>query len=300
MYVRFSLWPTVDSQDELNVFLLNGGTVKLSRMMRTVGAAGRGMTFSPLQSVRELSHVSEREQAARFASSWPEPHPDTPEPQSTGNPLRQYFDNVEQGPGIWKWLHYFDLYHHHLAKFVGKQINIVEVGVYSGGSMPMWRNYFGKGCQVHGVDIQPECRSYENDHIKIHIGDQANRNFWRQFRADVPEVDVLIDDGGHQPYQQIATLEEMLPHLRPGGVFICEDIHGIGDRFTAYCNSLIDSLNAVHRTADRKNIVCQSTGFQAWIRSITCYPYAVVIEKATAPMPTLSAPKHGTEWQPFL
>ena len=209
-----------------------------------MGAAGRGMTLSPLHSMRELSHVTEREQAARFARSWPAPPRSAPEPPSADNPLRRYFDGVEQGPGIWKWLHYFDLYHQHLQKFVGKQLNIVEVGVYSGGSMPMWRNYFGDGCQVHGVDIQAECRAYENDHIQIHIGDQADRSFWRKFRADVPEVDVLIDDGGHQPYQQIATLEEMLPHLRPGGVFICEDIHGIGDGFTAYCHALIDSLNA--------------------------------------------------------
>lgn len=274
--------------------------MKLSRVMRTVGAASRGVTLSPIKSVRELSHVSEREQAARFANAWPAPSATTPEPQSEGNPLRRYFDGVEQGPGIWKWLHYFDLYHQHLQKFVGKSVNIVEVGVYSGGSMPMWRNYFGDGCQVHGVDIQPECRAYENDHIQIHIGDQADRNFWRTFRGKVPSVDILVDDGGHQPYQQIATLEEMLPHLRPGGVFICEDIHGLGDGFTAYCHGLIDNLNAMHRTADRQSIVCKSTGFQAHIRSITCYPYAVVIERADAPMPTLSAPRHGTEWQPFL
>jgi hypothetical protein len=45
----------------------------------------------------------------------------------------------------------------------------------------------------------------------IHIGDQGDREFWRAFRERVPPVDVLIDDGGHQPEQQIVTLEEMLP-----------------------------------------------------------------------------------------
>lgn len=265
-----------------------------------MSAAGRGVALSPLDSVRELSHVGVREQAARFARSWPAVQDNDLSETGGDNPLRSYFDSVEQGPGIWKWLHYFDLYHHHLQKFIDQPVNIVEVGVYSGGSMPMWRNYFGDGCQVHGVDIQPECRAYESEHIKIHIGDQADRSFWRRFRADVPSVDVLIDDGGHQPHQQITTLEEMLPHLRPGGVFICEDVHGVGDGFTAYCGALIDHLNAMHRTADRQNIVCRATGFQAQIRSITCYPYAVVIEKAAVPMPTLSAPRHGTEWQPFL
>ena len=36
---------------------------------------------------------------------------------------------------------------------------------------------------------------------------------------------------GHTPEQQIVTLEEMLPHLRPGGVYLCEDVHGIHHDF---------------------------------------------------------------------
>ena len=110
-----------------------------------------------------------------------------------------------------KWLHYFDLYHRHLQKFIDRPVTVVEVGVYSGGSMPMWRHYFGEHCRVHGVDIQEECKMYEDAHTTIHIGDQADRAFWKRFRESVPAVDVLIDDGGHQPEQQMVTLEEMLP-----------------------------------------------------------------------------------------
>lgn len=88
-------------------------------------------------------------------------------------------------------------------------------------------DYFGDGCRVHGVDIQQACKAYEDSHTSIHIGDQADRGFWKRFRGAVPTVDVLIDDGGHHPEQQKVTLEEMLQHLRPGGVYICEDVHGI-------------------------------------------------------------------------
>jgi hypothetical protein len=59
--------------------------------------------------------------------------------------------------------------------------------------------------------------------IKIFIGDEEDRKFWRRFKAEVPAVDIVIDDGGHQTQQQVVTLEELLPHLRPGGVYICED-----------------------------------------------------------------------------
>jgi len=70
------------------------------------------------------------------------------------------------------------------------------------------------------------------------IGDQADRRFWKRFKQEHPRIDVLIDDGGHEPEQQLVTLEEMLPHLRPGGVYICEDVHGERNRFNAYVHGV--------------------------------------------------------------
>jgi hypothetical protein len=110
----------------------------------------------------------------------------------------------------------------------------LEIGVYSGGSLDIWRNYFGPKAIIYGVDIAPDCRTYENDGIKIFIGDQADRSFWREFRRGVPTLDIVIDDGGHQPEQQIASLEELLPFLRPGGVYFCEDVHGMYNEFASY------------------------------------------------------------------
>src|SRR5262245_23245078 len=62
------------------------------------------------------------------------------------NPLKAYFDSHTEGNGIWKFIHYFDIYTRHLAKFVGTDVRIMEVGVYSGGSLAMWRDYFGSNC----------------------------------------------------------------------------------------------------------------------------------------------------------
>jgi len=210
------------------------------------------------------------------------------------NPLRAYFDNIKEGPGVWKWLHYFEPYHRHLAKFVGHPVTVVEIGLYSGGSMRMWRNYFGPGCHIHGVDIQPECKVYEDAHTSIHIGDQADREFWRRFKRVVPEVDVLIDDGGHEGEQQMVTLEEMLPHLKAGGVYVCEDVHGIRNSFAAFAHSLGDGLHA--DSPDGRS----RTPFQSAISSVHVYPFMVVIEKGDGLRGAFTAPKHGTEWQPFL
>jgi hypothetical protein len=169
--------------------------------------------------------------------------------------------------------------------------------VYSGGSLEMWRDYFGFRCRVYGVDIEEACKCYENEFTEIFVGDQEDRGFWKGFKQRVPYIDVLIDDGGHRPEQQIVTMEEMLPHLRPGGVYLCEDVHGIHNRFPSYVYGLVKNLNTMQ--VDSLDSGMHATEFQAWIHSVHFYPYVVVIEKAERPVQKFIAPKRGTEWQPF-
>jgi len=256
------------------------------------------MLEAPRASAHDLTQMTARVRATEAANAWTVTHAESSR-NEPDNPLRRHFDSVSEGPGIWKWLHYFEIYHRHLSRFIGQSPSIVEVGVYSGGSLGMWQQYFGDGARIHGVDIQPECRAYESPAINIHIGDQGDREFWRSFRNLVPPVDILIDDGGHKLEQQIVTLEEMLPHLKPGGVFICEDVHGVNNDFTAYVGALADRLNAFAPAFDQRVLSSPPTPLQADVHSIHFYPYVVVIEKRSTPLTLLSAPKHGTMWQPF-
>jgi hypothetical protein len=263
----------------------------------------RNMTTHPIRSGRQMGRVPDALRAARLCESWPSAPVSAvaASAESSDNPLREFFDARTEGRGIWKWVHYFDIYHRHLQKFVGTSAHIVEIGVYSGGSLDMWHDYFGPQALVTGVDIAPECRSYEDATTRIAIGDQADRTFWAAFRKANADVDIVIDDGGHQPEQQLITLEEMLPHIRPGGVYICEDVHGRGSHFAAFAHALADNLNESQRAPDANNLPrYRATPFQAAIGSITFYPYVVVIEKTAAPRGEFTAPKHGTAWQPFL
>jgi hypothetical protein len=215
------------------------------------------------------------------------------------NPLKSFFDSHKTGRGIWKWINYFDIYHRHFSKFVGKEVHVLEIGVYSGGSLEMWRDYFGPRSHIYGVDIKEACKCYQNEYTKIYIGDQGDRNFWKLFKEGVPLLDILIDDGGHQTEQQIVTLEEMLPHLRPGGIYLCEDIHHVNNMFPAFMSGIIRNLNA-HECSKTSTGYSPPIKFQEWIHSAHFYPYVTVIEKNSQPLEEFIAPKHGTEWQPFL
>lgn len=223
-------------------------------------------------------------------------------PPEPSNPLREYFEANTEGPGIFKWLHYFEIYDRHLARFVGKDVHIVEVGVYSGGSLGMWRSYLGPRSRITGVDIMPACRQYENEYTKIMIGDQADRSFWKRFRDECPPIDIVIDDGGHLSEQQIATLEELLPHVRPGGVYICEDIHGLQRNFSSVVNGLDNALNAYELEPPKgfdNPIIVGATPFQSRIHSIHHYPFIIVIETHEHPIHKLQAVRRGTQWQPL-
>lgn len=162
----------------------------------------------------------------------------------------------------------------------------------------MWREFFGDGCEIYGIDIEDACRVYRRDGVEIHIGDQEDREFWRALWDEIPPVDIVIDDGGHKARQQIVTLEETLPHIRPGGVFVCEDIHGADQRFANYVGGLMTQMHAYNRD-DTPELVTTPTPFQASVHSIQVYPYLTAIQMQHAAPAKLRAPKHGSEWQPF-
>jgi cephalosporin hydroxylase len=172
------------------------------------------------------------------------------------NPLAEYFYN-NPAQGACKWHHYFEIYHRHFARFRGHAPVVVEIGVAFGGSLQMWHHYFGPATRVVGIDVDPACRQFEDSSTTIMIGDQGNRDFLGTVRERVPHIDILIDDGGHTMAQQIATFEELYPHIQPNGVYLCEDVHtsllpnfGGGylrkGTFLEYSKALVDRLFSWH------------------------------------------------------
>src|SRR3984893_11749803 len=220
------------------------------------------------------------------------------------NSLLKYFSEHREGRGIWKFNHYFESYERHFARFRGHEVHVLEIGIYSGGSLEMWQSYFGPGCKIYGVDIEPRCKVYETESVRVFIGDQADRGFWKRFKKEVPTLDIVIDDGGHIPEQQIVSLEELLPHLRPAGVYLCEDVDQAFNKFAAYVCGLAQDLNSTRYEFNiednERRSVSKTTPLQSAIAGIHLYPYMAVIERTSEPVFELVAPKHGSQWEPFL
>jgi len=220
-----------------------------------------------------------------------------------GNPIAAYFFN-NPGRLMQKWHHYFDIYHRHFAPFRGRSPVVIEIGVFHGGSLQMWRQYFGPGALIVGIDVEPRCLELAEDGIEIMIGDQGDRNFLAEVRRRYPRIDILIDDGGHTMAQQIATFEELYPHIQPHGLYLCEDIHTSyapnydgGYRregtFIEYSKGLIDRLYAWWSFEPERFVIDDLTRSTY---ALHFYDSVLVIEKKPITTPAESVTGQPSFW----
>ena len=124
-----------------------------------------------------------------------------------------------------KWDNYFNIYDNIFKKFVNKKITFVEVGIGNGGSLFMWRKFFGKKAKIIGIELNPDAKKLEKFGFQISIGDQSDPQFWKSFYKKNGKIDILLDDGGHRNIQQITTFMESYDHIKPNGIIVVEDTH---------------------------------------------------------------------------
>ncbi len=158
---------------------------------------------------------------------------------------------------IHKWKHYFPAYEQHFRRFVNRPVVFWEIGCGEGGSLQMWKRYFGPHAQIVGLDIRPECGEFEEDQIVVRIGDQSEPAFLDRVLDEFGTPDAVLDDGSHEMDHVVATFRHLYPKVDRNGVYMVEDMHtayweryGGGLRregtFIELCKQLIDELNGVH------------------------------------------------------
>jgi len=199
--------------------------------------------------------------------------------------LKEFFKN-KSNKVAFKYRHYLEVYETFFSKFRNTNVNVLEVGVNKGGSLQMWKQYFGPNSNIFGVDILKKSKMHEEDGIKIFIGDQGDRVFLKDLVNKLPKLDIVIDDGGHTMLQQIVTFEELFPHVSEHGIYLCEDVqtsyrkkYGGGylkkGTFIEYSKSFIDQIHALDFKAGK----FFSGEFTRSVFAVHYYNGMVVIEK---------------------
>jgi hypothetical protein len=152
-----------------------------------------------------------------------------------------------------KYKNYFPIYENIFKEYKNKKIIFVEIGVFSGGSLFMWREFFGKKARIIGVDLNEDALRFKNYGFEIFIGNQSSIDFWNDFFNKVGPVDIILDDGGHTNYQQIITATCCIPNIKDGGILAVEDVYHSYIKkknynpskysFINFCKKIVDDIN---------------------------------------------------------
>jgi hypothetical protein len=149
------------------------------------------------------------------------------------NSLKSIYENYHDDYGFHKWDEYADHYDQHVQHIRQQaianwtRVNILEIGVQSGGSTRAWRQYFGVLTNYIGVDINPNCKEVESENIKIEIGSQADPYFLIGLCLKYGPFDLIIDDGGHTTEMIRVSLEILWHCMKHDGVYVIEDTHSM-------------------------------------------------------------------------
>ena len=123
-----------------------------------------------------------------------------------------------------KWSHYLAIYEKHLSRFSNKNPVLLEIGVRRGGSLELWKKYFGESSTVIGVDIDKSCSELQDNGFDIYIGDQSDQGFLEEILNNHPTLDIVIDDGSHIASDIIKSFEYLYKRMSPNGIYIIEDV----------------------------------------------------------------------------
>lgn len=194
--------------------------------------------------------------------------------RAAGRPRFEDLFRSNTGRLVHKVPHYFPVYEAHLRRFQNRRPTMLEIGVFHGGSLDLWQRYFGAGTRIVGIDIATRAEIFDAPERQIHvrIGDQSDPSFLASVAEEFGPFDIVLDDGSHVPRHQMASLDALWPHVRPGGVYLVEDLcasywpeyEGAADgaEFMAFTRSLVDEVNAF-------NSRFEELSPSSWTREVT-------------------------------
>ena len=217
------------------------------------------------------------------------------------NYFKDFLENTDHRK-IYKWSQYFEAYEKEFFHLRDKEISFLEIGVYKGGSIPMWKGYFKKASNLVFIDIDQNCQKFEENGTKVLIGDQSDKKFLNKVIDNYGPFDIVIDDGSHLCKHQIISFEILWPYLKNNGIYLVEDTHssywpGFGggyrneDSFIEYSKRMIDRMHSWWTDQDD---LFPYDPFAKEINGIRFYDSIVALtKKIKKPMPLAITSKNG-------
>lgn len=141
--------------------------------------------------------------------------------------FREAFES-QKGRTSDKWDSYLTVYDGAFAPYRTQRISLLEIGIQNGGSLEVHARYFANHQLIVGCDIHPRCASLvypDHDKIRVVVGDANALETRTKIASLSADFDIIIDDGSHKSNDIILSFLNYFPRLKPGGLFVVEDLH---------------------------------------------------------------------------
>ena len=210
------------------------------------------------------------------------------------------------GSDKWGGRWYTPHYQKHFEPYRELAVKVLEIGVggyespdAGGESLRMWKHYFRRGL-IYGLDVFAKA-GIEESRLHVVQGDQGDAPFLDSMARELGPFDIVIDDGSHISHHVITSFEALFPHVRPGGLYVVEDLAmaywprwgGDPDPSAQYrsirmIQDLIDGLH--HQEQIRNGNDHQPSMTELTVTGVHAYHNLVLIEKG------LNTEQGSPEW----
>jgi hypothetical protein len=159
-----------------------------------------------------------------------------------------------------KWSSYFGVYDRCLAPYRQLAVALLEIGVQNGGSLELWCRYFPHGRVFVGCDIEESCGllRFDDDRVRVVVGNANSEQTAARIAEASAQFDVIIDDGSHYAHDIVESFLRYFSWLRPGGVYIAEDVH------TMYMHGYGGGLRAPSSAQEFFKLLVDIVNYQHW------------------------------------
>lgn len=100
---------------------------------------------------------------------------------------------------------------------------VFELGINAGASLRMWEEFF-PNAEIIGADFKPSLL-FNEGRIKSYFADQRSAESLEELVQHLgKDFDIMIDDGSHEPADQLLTAQILSPLLAKDGIYVIEDV----------------------------------------------------------------------------
>ena len=168
-------------------------------------------------------------------------------------------------------------------------VRLLEMGVLGGNSLRAFDEYFEHpDTRITGIELEA---SYwrpppHQDRVAVITGSQSDP----ALAASLADgFDIIIDDAGHFGRHQRLALELWLPKVKPGGIYIIEDLHAAywpeyndhgAEKIMAHLFGIVHEINCHGNSKVGNRADCMADGWRRLVNCMTFRKSVCVIERA--------------------